>query len=120
MQIHQAFKNRMLFVERVGFCIQVRVDRLEEYRQIHEKVWPELLAELKAAGIRNYTLWMRPDGLQFGYLECDNWATSCVYLAESRVHALWQESMKEFVITPADRNQGGQPISMLSLAFLME
>ena len=107
-------------MQRIGFQIQVRPERLSEYRDLHANIWPELLAELKAAGMRNYSLWLRPDGLEFGYLECDDWSAVCEYLAKSEVHTRWQELMKGFLQSPTDSAQGGQPVSMLEMSFLME
>jgi L-rhamnose mutarotase len=107
-------------MQRVGFLIKVRPDKLEEYKRLHKNVWPDLLAELKAAGIRNYSLWLRPDGLEFGYLECDNWQATCDYLAKSEVHERWQQFMQNYLQSPTDAAQGGQPVEMLEMSFLLE
>jgi L-rhamnose mutarotase len=107
-------------VQRIGFLIKVKANRLAEYKQHHEHVWPDLLAELKRAGMRNYSLWLRPDGLEFGYLECDDWQSTCAYLAKSEVHTRWQKFMADFLETPNDSGQGGQPVQMLEMSFLME
>jgi L-rhamnose mutarotase len=107
-------------MQRVGLLIKVKPEKLEEYRQIHASVWPELLTELKAAGIRNYSLWLRPDGTEFGYLECDDWQASCDYLAKSAVHDRWQTFMQNYLDSPADAGQGGQPVELLEMSFLME
>ena len=37
-------------MERSAFEVQVRADRLDEYRERHRAVWPEMLAALSAAG----------------------------------------------------------------------
>lgn len=104
-------------MQKIAFIIRVRPEKLDEYRRLHNPIWPELAAELKAAGIRNYSLWLQPDGTEFGYLECDDWAASCAYLDRSEVHARWQAMMKDFLLTPADRAMAGQPVQMLSQAF---
>lgn len=57
---------------RVCFLWQVRKERLEEYKQRHAHVWPEMLDALRDTGWRNYSLFLRPDGLLVGYLETDN------------------------------------------------
>jgi L-rhamnose mutarotase len=106
-------------MQRVGFLIRVKPDRLDEYKRLHAAVWPDLLAELHAAGMRNYSLWLRPDGMEFGYLECDSWDAACKYLEGSEVHTRWQEFMQGFLDTPAD-GEGGQPIEMLQQVFFME
>src|SRR5438067_7021669 len=100
-------------MQRIGFVIHVRPEKLEEYKRLHNPIWPELAAELRAAGLRNYSLWLQPDGTEFGYLECDDWQAACDYLAKSEVHTRWQDKMKDFLLTPTDTGQGGQPVQML-------
>ena len=58
-------------MERVCFHLQVRPERLGEYKERHRAVWPEMLEALSAAGWRNYSLFLRQDGLLVGYLETD-------------------------------------------------
>lgn len=107
-------------MQRVGLLLKVKPDKIEEYKQIHANVWPELLAELRAAGIRNYSLWLAPDGTEFGYLECDDWEAACDYLAKSPVHDRWQQYMQNYLDSPKDASQGGQPVQLLEMSFLME
>jgi len=107
-------------MERVGFLIRVKKDKLAEYRKHHSPIWPELLAALKAAGIRNYSLWLKEDGTEFGYLECDDWKMACDYLAQSEVHTRWQELMRDYLDTGTDASQGGQPVQMLEHVFQLE
>jgi L-rhamnose mutarotase len=107
-------------MQRIAFLIRVRPEKLDEYRRLHNPIWPQLAAELKASGIRNYSLWLRPDGTEFGYLECDDWQTSCKYLAKSEIHTRWQNLMKEFLLTPTDTALGGQPVEMLEMSFLLD
>ncbi len=107
-------------MQRVGLLLKVKPDKLEEYKRIHANVWPELLAELRAAGMRNYSLWMAPGGLEFGYLECDDWQATCDYLARSAVHDRWQTFMQNYLDSPTDAGQGGQPVQLLEMSFLME
>ncbi|MDQ3656514.1 MAG: L-rhamnose mutarotase, partial [Chloroflexota bacterium] len=42
-------------MQRVAFRLKVKPDKLDEYVRSHAEVWPELLADLKAAGYRNYS-----------------------------------------------------------------
>ncbi len=107
-------------MQRIAFLIRVRPEKLTEYLRLHNPIWPELATELKASGIRNYSLWLRSDGTEFGYLECDNWKASCDYLAKSEVHTRWQNLMQDLLLTPTDAVLGGQPVEMLERSFLME
>lgn len=87
---------------RVCFHLQVRPERLAEYREIHARVWPEVLVELRAAGVRNYSLWMWRDGHEFGMLECDDWGEVQRRLGQSAAIARWEEFMSEYLATPVE------------------
>jgi len=65
-------------MERVCFQLQVKPDRLAEYRDRHAQVWPEMLAALARTGWHNYSLFLRPDGLLIGYVESEDLAAADV------------------------------------------
>ena len=48
-----------------------RPDRIEEYEREHAAVWPSVLAVIKAAGVRDYSIF-RPEDRVFGVYECDD------------------------------------------------
>jgi L-rhamnose mutarotase len=105
-------------MQRIGFLIRVKSHKLEEYQKLHNPIWPELAAALKSAGMRNYSLWLnRKDGTEFGYLECDDWAKTCAILEKSEVHTRWQSLMQEYLDSPTDAGQAGQPVQMLEHVF---
>ena len=80
------------------YCLLGRVDpqNLEEYRERHREVWPELLRALVDAGWRNYSLFLRDDGLLIGYAEADDLAAAQERVARTEVNARWQAEMSEF------------------------
>jgi L-rhamnose mutarotase len=81
---------------RYCFLLQVRPDRLDEYRARHRAVWPEMLAALRATGWRNYSLHLREDGLLVGYVEADDLDAAQRAMAATEVNARWQAEMAEF------------------------
>jgi L-rhamnose mutarotase len=83
-------------MERVCFGVQVRADRIDEYRERHQAVWPEMLAALSAAEWRNYSLFLRPDGLLIGYLETEDFEAAKQAMEETEVNARWQAEMAPF------------------------
>lgn len=89
-------------MERVCFLLRVRADRLDEYRARHEQVWPEMLAALSDAGWRNYSLFLRGDGLLVGYLECEDFAAAQRAMEATDVNARWQAQMAPFFELPGD------------------
>ena len=97
-------------MERVCFLLKVRPEMLAEYRRRHEKVWPEMLQALTETGWRNYSLFLRSDGLLIGYLETDNFQNSLRLMDATDVNDRWQREMKPFFLDNAD---GGRPDEVL-------
>jgi L-rhamnose mutarotase len=87
-------------MERVCFLLQVRPDRLDEYRARHRAVWPDMLAALRDAGWRDYSLFLRDDGLLVGYLETEDFAAARLAMEATDVNARWQAEMAEFFELP--------------------
>jgi L-rhamnose mutarotase len=79
------------------YCLLGHVDpnRLEEYREAHRAVWPELLRALRDAGWRHYSLFLREDGTLVGYVEADDLAAAQAAVAGTEVNARWQARMTE-------------------------
>jgi L-rhamnose mutarotase len=83
-------------VARYCFLLQVRPERLTEYRERHRAVWPEMQAALARTGWHNYSLFLRPDGLLVGYVESDDLARAQALMAQTEVNARWQAEMAPF------------------------
>jgi L-rhamnose mutarotase len=79
------------------YCLLGHVDpaRIDEYREVHRAVWPELLRVLRDAGWRNYSLFLRDDGLLIGYVEADDLDAAQERVARTEVNARWQAEMSE-------------------------
>ena len=82
--------------KRVCFSLQVKKDRLEEYRIRHAAVWPEMREALSKAGWHNYTLFLREDGMLIGYVETPDFDRALSEMAKTGVNRRWQEQMKDF------------------------
>ncbi len=55
-------------MRRFGQVLGLDRARAGEYRRYHAKIWPEIAGAIRAAGIRNYSIYYR-DGQLFGYFE---------------------------------------------------
>ena len=88
-------------MERVCFVLQVRPERLQEYKERHRAVWPEMRQALSETGWSNYSLFLRPDGLLVGYLETENFERAREEMAKREVNERWQRDMAAFFIPPA-------------------
>lgn len=83
-------------MERVCFLLKVRPERLEEYKERHKTVWPEMLQALRETGWHNYSLFLRPDGLLVGYFETPRLKDALAGMAQREVNARWQRDMAPF------------------------
>ena len=105
-------------VQRVAFRLRVKPERLAEYKQLHQEVWPELLDDMRAASIRNYSIFA--DGPElFGYLECDDWNAAAEALSHSDANRRWQELMRDYLATPVDPD-AAEPLRLLEEVFRMD
>ena len=86
---------------RVGFKLKVKPERIDEYKERHRHVWPEMLDALGSAGWHNYSLFLGEDGTLFGYFETpESLAAAQAAMAETDVNARWQEEMAPFFEAP--------------------
>ncbi|MDH2443148.1 L-rhamnose mutarotase [Amnibacterium sp. CER49] len=97
-------------MERLCFQLQVKPERIAEYIDRHRAVRPEMLRAIERSGRRNYSLFLRDDGLLIGYYETDDDAASARRLAEDPDTARWEaESAELFVALPGARPDQGAP-----------
>lgn len=87
-------------MQRICFVLQVRPERLEEYKERHRNVWSDMQAALRETGWGNYSLFLREDGLLVGYLETDDFDLARARMAQREVNARWQQEMGDFFIQP--------------------
>ena len=83
-------------MERVCFLLRVDPERLDEYKERHRNVWPEMRDALREAGWGNYSLFLREDGLLVGYLECEDFDAARAAMDTTEVNARWQAEMQGF------------------------
>ena len=92
-------------MRRICFTLQVRPERLEEYRRRHAAVWPDMLAALESAGWHDYSLFLRDDGLLVGYFLTEDLDASLAAMEATEVNRRWQAEMAEFF----DLGPGARP-----------
>ncbi len=94
-------------MERVCFQLQVRPERIPEYRQRHAAIWRVMARDLKDNGLNNYCLFLLPVGLLIGYVECEDFAASQAAMADTEVNARWQQEMGPFFVALEGRPDEG-------------
>ena len=92
-------------MRRYCFTLQVDPSRLEEYRRRHAAVWPEMLEALRAAGARDYTIFLDGDRL-FAYLVVDDFDAFRTAMAATEVNDRWQADMAALIDPQTDPATG--------------
>jgi len=83
-------------MERVGFTMRLVTGQEAEYRRRHADVWPEMLDALRAAGARDYSIFIDGDVL-FAYLEVDDFAAFRTFMSAAPVNDRWQAEMASLI-----------------------
>lgn len=95
-------------MQRMGHCIGLRADAIAQYKQVHAQVWPEVLAVISRANIRNYSIYLRePENLLFAYWEYhgSDFTKDAAAMAESEAMRRWWalcDPMQDALPTRAD------------------
>jgi L-rhamnose mutarotase len=82
--------------QRTAFVLRVKPDKIDEYVEAHRHVWPEMLDALRAAGIRNYSIF-RNDTEMFGYFESEDPEAAAAFMSTQDVNTRWQDAMAELL-----------------------
>lgn len=106
-------------MRRVCFALQVKPDRLPEYRERHREVWPEMQDALRRTGWHNYSLFLRDDGLLVGYLETNDFEKALAGMSLEPVNARWQHDMAAF-FEGGDRRKADEQMLPLAEIFHLD
>ena len=88
-------------MNRIGFLLKVKEDMIEDYKDKHKDVWPELLDALRETGWHNYSIFMRANGELFGYFETpDSLQTAIAKMSTKEINRKWQEMMATYFEIP--------------------
>ena len=91
-------------MRRNAFAMQLKPGMEKEYKRRHDTIWPELVAELRKAGVSNYSIYLDSKTLRlfaFQYLADD--ATDD-QLASKAIVRKWWDSMADLMDTNPDNS----------------
>ena len=93
-------------MEKIAFKMRLAPGRADEYRRRHDAIWPDLVAELRAAGIRDYSIFLDDDtDMLIGVLwRADDHAMDA--LPDKPVMRRWWDHMADIM----DTNPDGSPV----------
>ena len=103
-------------MKRFASVTGLRPEMAERYKELHSNVWPEVLAELTACNISNYSIFVHDDQL-FSYLEYhgSNWADDNAKMAASATTQEWWALTDPCQVRPA-ADGGDRPwVSMMEV-----
>jgi L-rhamnose mutarotase len=92
-------------MERVGFTMRLLPGAEAEYRRRHAAVWPEMLDALRAAGARDYSIFLDGDRL-FAYLVVDDFDAFRAAMSTTKVNDRWQAEMAALIDPQTDPATG--------------
>jgi L-rhamnose mutarotase len=99
-------------MKRYGHVIGVKEEKLQEYKELHAAVWPDVLDMINQCNIRNYSIYLRklPDGTYylFSYFEYigDDFEGDMAEMAADATTQKWWDVCKPCQEPPADRAEG--------------
>lgn len=84
-------------MQRMGWVLGLKPEKVEEYKHLHAAVWPEVLSMISACNIRNYSIFLKePENLLFSCFEyhgSDFAADSAKMAADPKTQDWWAVCM---------------------------
>ena len=94
---------------RNAFKMKLSSGNIEEYRKRHDAIWPELTAELRKAGVRDYSIYYDPETrILFAFQRLEDGNTTAA-LPQNPVVRKWWDYMNDGIMKYDEKNQ---PVSI--------
>jgi len=91
-------------MKRNAFVMHLFPGREAEYKKRHDEIWPELKAELRKAGVSDYTIYLdRKTNMLFAYQKLADDASDAE-LAGKEIVKKWWNMMKDLMETNPDES----------------
>jgi L-rhamnose mutarotase len=91
---------------RVAVHTRVRADKVDEYEAAHREVPDDLVAAIRSAGVRDWTIWRSGVDL-FHVIDCDDYARLLAALEGLPVNVAWQARMAGYLDVIHDYSAAG-------------
>ncbi|HCS59955.1 MAG TPA: L-rhamnose mutarotase [Microbacterium sp.] len=94
-------------MKRVAQVINLDPEQIEEYERIHREVWPDVLAQIEASGIRNYSIY-RYGTMLFSFFEYvgDDYVADMAAMAQDPTTQRWWALCEPMQRPVAEREEG--------------
>lgn len=85
----------------VGLHTRLKPGAEERYEEYHREVWPEVLSEIRRAGISKYLIFR--DGLDlYHYIECEDYERAIAEIARDPISMRWEAEIATMMAVTHD------------------
>ena len=97
-------------MQRVAFKLQLKPGVVAEYKKRHEEIWAELAAELKAAGVSDYSIFFDEETLTLFAVQKLSDGNTAAELPNSPVVRKWWDYMAPLMEVNPDNSPVAKPL----------
>ena len=97
-------------MQRVAFKLQLKPGVVAEYKKRHDEIWPELKAELKAAGVSDYSIFLDEETLTLFAVQKLGEKNSAAELPDSPIVRKWWSYMAPLMEVHPDNSPITKPL----------
>ena len=90
-------------MQRVAFKMRLKPGVMAEYKKRHDEIWPELAAELKAAGVSDYSIFLDEETLTLFAVQKLSANHSADRLPATAIVRKWWDYMAPLMETHPDK-----------------
>src|ERR1017187_2976907 len=97
-------------MQRNAFKMKLKPGVVAEYKKRHDEIWPELAAELKAAGVSDYSIFLDEETLTLFAVQKLSDGNSAASLPNLPVVRKWWNFMAPLMETHSDNSPVAKPL----------
>lgn len=97
-------------MEKIAFVMQLKAGCEAEYEKRHDEIWPDLVAELKVAGIEDYSIYLHPQTLQLFAVLKRRESHSMAELPQKAIMQKWWSHMADIMEANTDKSPKTQQL----------
>ena len=95
---------------RVAFKMRLKPGVVAEYKKRHDEIWPELVTELKAAGVSDYSIFFDEETLTLFAVQKLSDGNTAAELPNSPVIRKWWDYMAPLMEVNPDNSPVAKPL----------
>jgi L-rhamnose mutarotase len=97
-------------MRRNAFAMRLKPGFADEYKRRHDEIWPELKAELRKAGVSDYSIYLDEKTNTLFAFQCLAGDAAGEELAHKEIVKKWWHMMKDVMDTNPDESPVSDPL----------